>query len=170
MAHGIKCLNYGTLVSFHFFNDLKFYYLKENSNSLESDPVEEVQNKKSKSDLVSLTKVRKKKINDFIQILYLYLSFLKTPIITLAGHAESISSCKWMDEKNVCTASWDHSIKLWDMFTGQETKTLKSLNKIFLSVDYSPLSKLIAAGLNDNFVRIYDPRSNEGMKIDFLLI
>lgn len=67
MAHGIKCLNYGTLVSFHFFNDLKFYYLKENSNSLESDPVEEVQNKKSKSDLVSLTKVRKKKINDFIQ-------------------------------------------------------------------------------------------------------
>jgi len=109
--------------------------------NIESDPIEEVQNKKSKSDLVSLT---------------------KTPLITLAGHTESISSCKWMDDTNVCTASWDHSIKLWDMFAGQETRTLKSLNKIFLSVDYSPLSNLIAAGLNDNFVRIYDPRSNEG--------
>ena len=100
----------------------------------------------------------------------MFCLLFKTPIITLAGHSESISSCKWMDETNVCTASWDHSIKLWDMFTGQETKTLKSLSKIFLSVDYSPLSKLIAAGLNDNFVRIYDPRSNEGIKLDFPLV
>ena len=67
-----------------------------------------------------------------------------------------------MDDTNVCTASWDHSIKLWDMFAGQETRTLKSLNKIFLSIDYSPLNNLIAAGLNDSFVRIYDPKSKEG--------
>lgn len=80
----------------------------------------------------------------------------------MCGHTESISSCKWMDETNVCTASWDHSIKLWDMFRGQETRTLKSLNKIFLSIDYSPMNQLIAAGLNDSFVRIYDPRSKEG--------
>ena len=67
-----------------------------------------------------------------------------------------------MNEKNVCTASWDHSIKLWDVFIGQETQTLKSVNKIFLSIDYSPVNQLIAAGLNDSHVRLYDPRSNEG--------
>ena len=67
-----------------------------------------------------------------------------------------------MDDTNICTGSWDHSIKLWDMFAGQETRTLKSLNKIFLSLDYSPLKSLIVAGLNDNHVRIYDPKSKEG--------
>jgi ribosome biogenesis protein YTM1 len=48
------------------------------------------------------------------------------------------------------------------LFTGEETRTLKSSNKIFLSIDYSPLKSLIAAGLNDNHVRIYDPKSKEG--------
>lgn len=86
----------------------------------------------------------------------------KTPIITLSGHSENISSCRWLDDKTVCTGSWDHSIKLWDVFVGQETRTLKSSSKIFLSLDYSPVNKLIAAGLNDSIVRIYDPNSNEG--------
>lgn len=70
-----------------------------------------------------------------------------------------------MSEKTVCTASWDHSIKLWDVFVGQETRTLKSVNKIFLSIDYSPLNQLIAAGLNDSHIRLFDPRSNEGATV-----
>lgn len=67
-----------------------------------------------------------------------------------------------MDDKTACTGSWDHSIRVWDMFSGQETRCLKSSNKIFLAVDYSPFKNLIAAGLNDNHIRLYDPRSNEG--------
>ncbi len=102
---------------------------------------EESANKKKKSDLSSSA---------------------KTPIITLSGHTENISSCKWIDDKTACTAGWDHSIKLWDVFIGQETQTLKSLNKIFLSIDYSQVNQLICAGLNDSVIRIYDPRSNEG--------
>lgn len=94
---------------------------------------------------------------------------VKTPIMTLAGHTESISSCKWIDDKTACTGSWDHSIKLWDLFTGQETRTLKSSNKIFLSIDHSKLNNLIVAGLNDNHVRIYDPKSKEGNIVKFTL-
>jgi WD40 repeat protein len=89
-------------------------------------------------------------------------STVKTPIITLAGHTENISSCKWIDDTTVVTASWDHSIKVWDMFAGHEVHTMKSLSKIFLSIDYSPVNKLIAAGLNDSVIRVYDHRSNEG--------
>jgi ribosome biogenesis protein YTM1 len=88
--------------------------------------------------------------------------FSQTPIITLSGHSENVSSCKWMDENNVCTGSWDHSIRLWDTYTAQETRILKSPSKIFLSIDYSQLNKLIIAGLNDSHLRVYDPRSNEG--------
>ena len=67
-----------------------------------------------------------------------------------------------MSDKNACTGSWDHSIKLWDIFIGQETRSLKSANKIYLALDYSPLNELIAAGLNDSYIRLYDPRSTEG--------
>jgi ribosome biogenesis protein YTM1 len=86
----------------------------------------------------------------------------KTPIITLAGHSQNISSCKWMDETSVCTASWDHTIRLWDMHAAQEKCTLSNNSKIFLSIDHSNLNNLIIAGLNDRHIRLYDPRSTEG--------
>ena len=87
---------------------------------------------------------------------------VKTPLITLSGHGENVSSCKWMNEKNVCSCSWDHSIRLWDMYSGQETQCLKAANKIYLSIDYSKRNGLISATSNDSFIRIYDPRSTEG--------
>jgi ribosome biogenesis protein YTM1 len=89
-------------------------------------------------------------------------STVKTPIITLAGHTETVSACKWIDETTVVTASWDHSIRLWDVFAGHDKQTMKSPSKIFLSIDYSPVNRLIAAGLNDSIIRLYDHRSNEG--------
>ena len=90
-------------------------------------------------------------------------SGVKTPLITLSGHTESISSCQWIDEKTVSTASWDHSIRVWDVFVGQEVRSLaSSQSKIFLATDYSALNRLIAAGLNDSVVRVYDHRSAEG--------
>lgn len=73
-----------------------------------------------------------------------------------------MSACRWLDETTVSTGSWDHSIKLWDVFVGQEKRTLKSASKIYLALDYSPHNKLIAAGLNDPIVRLYDPNSDEG--------
>lgn len=38
----------------------------------------------------------------------------RTPIHTLKGHKESISACLWTELQTVCTASMDHTIKLWD--------------------------------------------------------
>lgn len=115
------------------------------------ETVEESNIKKKKSDVLSPA------------------ASVKTPIITLSGHSESISSCKWLDDKTVCTGSWDHSIKIWDVYVGQETQTLKSLSKIYLSIDYSRPNGLIAAGLSDSIVRIYDPRSSEGALVKISL-
>lgn len=67
-----------------------------------------------------------------------------------------------MDDKHVCTASWDYTIRIWDMYKAQETCTLTNNNKIFLSIDYSKINNLIIAGLNDRHIRLYDPRSQEG--------
>ena len=38
----------------------------------------------------------------------------RTPLHTLNGHKESISSIAWVDSSTVCTASMDHTIKFWD--------------------------------------------------------
>jgi ribosome biogenesis protein YTM1 len=86
----------------------------------------------------------------------------KTPELTLDGHTQNISACKWLTDNTVCTASWDHTIKLWDLHTAQETQTINSANKIFLSVDYSKLNNLLLATVNDRHIRLYDPRSHEG--------
>jgi len=103
--------------------------------------------------------VKKSKTSDDVAV---RVKTPKTPIITLSGHTESVSSCKWLDDNQACTASWDHTIRLWDVYVGQQQQSLSSGTKIFLCVDYSPLRRLIVAGLNDRHVRLYDPRSTEG--------
>lgn len=39
---------------------------------------------------------------------------VRTPLHTLKGHKETISSTNWVDDHTVCTASMDHTIKFWD--------------------------------------------------------
>lgn len=38
----------------------------------------------------------------------------RTPLHTLSGHKETISAIEWIDNYVVCSASMDHTIKLWD--------------------------------------------------------
>ena len=48
--------------------------------------------------------------------------------MTLSGHNEGISSTLWLSEKEVCTASWDHTIRIWDMERAENTATLVGLD------------------------------------------
>lgn len=49
---------------------------------------------------------------------------MQVPLMTLSGHREGVSSVTWLSEQAVCTASWDHSIRLWDIEKAQETSCL----------------------------------------------
>jgi ribosome biogenesis protein YTM1 len=62
----------------------------------------------------------------------------------------------------VITASWDHTIKIWDLEMGGMKSELVG-NKSFFDISYSPLSRTALTASADRTIRLYDPRSKEGV-------
>ena len=79
-------------------------------------------------------------------------------VTTLVGHTQSVSSVVWPQRESIYSASWDHSIRKWDVETG------KNLSDIFCGKVLNCLdiggegSTLISAGASDPILRIWDPR------------
>ncbi|XP_071514205.1 ribosome biogenesis protein WDR12 homolog [Panulirus ornatus] len=85
----------------------------------------------------------------------------KTPITTLAGHSESVGGVVWTGVKEVATASWDHSLLVWDIDIGGVKSQIIG-NCAFFAVTWSPLNRTLLTGCADRYIRMYDPRITEG--------
>jgi len=79
----------------------------------------------------------------------------------LTAHTENVSGVSWIDSDTLVSSSWDHSVKIWDVNTEKVTTDMRAALAI-LSIEYSPLNKLLASGCSDRHIRIWDPRSSEG--------
>lgn len=85
----------------------------------------------------------------------------RTPLMTLQGHKEAVSSIEWTDMSEICTASWDHTIKLWDIEVGGIKSEVYG-HKSFFDASWSPLNRTLITASADKQIRLYDPRSREG--------
>ena len=77
----------------------------------------------------------------------------RTPVMTLAGHKEGISGVAFTEaEGEVCTASWDHTIKMWDLEMGGMKGELVG-NKSFFGLSYSRLNHTVITASADRTIR-----------------
>src|SRR5262249_45130196 len=92
------------------------------------------------------------------------------PIVAhvLKGHAEAVYAVVYTsDGKQVITASFDKTLKLWDAATGKELKTFagpQGHQNLVLCVALSPDGQTIASGGSDNQVRIWDFPGNKSFR------
>ena len=86
--------------------------------------------------------------------------FIHQPYFQANGrHNDRISGISWLSSANVASASWDHTIAIWDT---EETRpvpiTLLRCGKVITSITSSPLGSLLATSHPDHVIRIWDSR------------
>ncbi len=75
----------------------------------------------------------------------------------LTGHDDTINQIAWSpDQKTLASASYDNTIKLWDLTTGGVPRTLYGHRDWVSSVSWSPDGKYLASASGDNTIRIWD--------------
>eukprot|EP00250_Pteridium_aquilinum_P009214 c18520_g1_i1 orf=182-1486(+) len=80
------------------------------------------------------------------------------PTVTLEGHTQCVSAVSWGERDSIVSASWDQSIRSWDVETSINTETLVGAKALHcLSVGGENMA-LFAAGGADPVLRIWDPR------------
>lgn len=84
---------------------------------------------------------------------------VRTPLATLEGHREAVSSTQWIDNTTILTSSWDHTMKIWDL-NMRALKNEIAGNKSFFDASYSALNGLIITASADKNLRLFDPKSN----------
>nr|XP_043616897.1 ribosome biogenesis protein WDR12 homolog [Erigeron canadensis] len=79
-------------------------------------------------------------------------------VSTFVGHTQCVSSVVWPEPGTIYSASWDHSIRRWDVETGKDTLNM-FCGKVINCIDVGgESSALIAGGGSDPILRIWDPR------------
>ena len=80
-----------------------------------------------------------------------------TPVKSFEGHSHIVQDVSLSyDGQYALTASWDHSVRLWNVATGMCEKTLSGHSKDVLSVCFSPDNRLIMSCGRDRTIKLWN--------------
>ncbi|VDL63981.1 unnamed protein product, partial [Nippostrongylus brasiliensis] len=142
----VECVDanpeYTRLVSGAFDSNIKVWNLEEDDEATVFEKGTGVNNK------------AKKRKEDYVT---------KVPMVTLAGHKDAVVGLKWCpwNSSQVISASWDHSIAVWDLQLAGEVSRIRG-SKAFTSIDVNPTTNLVISSSTDATPRLYDCRSHDG--------
>ncbi|MGB3420273.1 MAG: hypothetical protein WBA52_07530 [Dolichospermum sp.] len=81
---------------------------------------------------------------------------------TLTGHSESVISVAYSpDGQTLASGSYDKTIKLWDVKTGNLLQTLKGHSELVWSVAYSPDGQTLASGSSDRTIKLWNVKTGK---------
>lgn len=81
---------------------------------------------------------------------------------TISGHSDCIYAIAFApDSKSIATASYDKLIKIWDVETGKEIRTLKDHIDAIYALAFTPDGKRIVSGAADRTIKVWDPATGE---------
>ena len=80
--------------------------------------------------------------------------------MTLQGHTNSVISVAILPDGNAISASWDNTLKVWDLKSGQCVMTLKGHTQSVMSVAALPDDTAISASY-DNTLKVWDLKTGQ---------
>lgn len=85
---------------------------------------------------------------------------LKSPLCELKGHEGAVIAADWFTSgKQVVTASWDRSAKLWDVETAEQVHQLTGHDQELTHTCTHPTQQLIVTSSTDTTFRLWDFRT-----------
>lgn len=81
--------------------------------------------------------------------------------VLLKGHGEAVYDAAFLpDGQSAVTASFDRTLKIWDLATQKAIRTMEGHTGIVLSVAITSDGNLVASGASDNTIRLWDVPKN----------
>jgi ribosome biogenesis protein YTM1 len=91
------------------------------------------------------------------------------PLSTFSAHQSQISGVAWLNDMQIATSSWDHSVKVWQIESSQQDCLITLNGSRVVSCLDKLSSQVVATGHPDCTIRLWDIRTSENKEASMLV-